>query len=152
MNEDMQDVIRQMDAMMARLMGNMEAGFAAGLPPGAVGYRIVIAGGGEPPVITGPGGGMPRDADEPVAEVHRIGNEVKVVVELPGVTDESLRLDVQGNSLVIDAGDADRHYRTGATLPPVDAASLKKSIKNGVLEVMFTTLLDNAGAKVSGGA
>ena len=61
-----------------------------------------------------------RVTGEPVAEVHRIGNEVKVITELPGITEEALRLDVKGNTLVIDAGDADHHYRTSAALPPVD--------------------------------
>ena len=74
---------------------------------------------------------------ELVAEVHRIGNEVKVIVELPGVTDESLKLDMQGDRLIIDAGDADRHYHTSAMLPPVDPGSMQKSLKNGVLEITY---------------
>lgn len=81
---------------------------------------------------------------EPVAEGHPTGNEVKVIVELPGVTDESLRLDVQGDRLIIDAGDADRHYHTSELLPPVNAAPYRKSLKNGVLEVTFTIRPDNS--------
>ena len=55
---------------------------------------------------------------EPVAEVHRIGNEVKVIAELPGITEEALRLDVKGNTLVIDAGDADHSLPyIGSTSP-----------------------------------
>ncbi len=140
MNEDMPDVFRQMDAMMARLMREMEDNLSAGLPPGAAGYRIVIHGGEPSPGIGGPGETRPRDAKEPVAEVHHIGNEVKVIAELPGVTDEDLRLDVQKDRLIIDAGDADRHYHTSAALPPVDPQSLQRSLRNGVLEVTFTIL------------
>ena len=74
------------------------------------------------------------------AEIHRIGNEVKVIADLPGITEEALRLDVKGNTLVIDAGDADHHYHTSVSLPPVDMASMQKTLKNGVLEVTFTSL------------
>lgn len=137
MNDDMQEMIRQMDDMMAQLFGRMEGAFASGMQPGAVGYHIVIHGGGMPPDGRGPPGIQPRDAEEPVAEVHRIENEVKVIVELPGVTDDALRLDVQDGRLVIDAGDADRHYHTAVELPPVDCALIKKTLKNGVLEVTF---------------
>jgi HSP20 family protein len=81
-----------------------------------------------------------RITGEPVPEVHRIGNEVKVITDLPGITEEALRLDVKGNTLVIDAGDAEHHYHSSAGLPPVDPASMKKTLKNGVLEVTFTSL------------
>jgi len=143
MNDDMQDMFRQMDAMMARLFAGMEAGFSESMLPGTMGYRVVIHGGTLPPDRKGPTGIPSRDSKEPVVEVHPIGNEVKVIADLPGVTDDALRLDVQGDRLIIDAGDADRHYRTSAHLPPVDAASMRKSLKNGVLEVTFTMLPDN---------
>jgi HSP20 family molecular chaperone IbpA len=79
---------------------------------------------------------------EPAVEVHRIGNEVKVIADLPGITEEALRLDVKGNTLVIDAGDAEHCYHTSAALPPVDTASMQKTLKNGVLDVTFTSLQD----------
>lgn len=85
-----------------------------------------------------------RNPGEPVPEVHQIGDEVKVIVELPGVTDESLRLDVQGDRLIIDAGDTDRHYHTSAMLPQVNTAPYRKSLKNGVLEVTFRIHPDNS--------
>ena len=138
MIEDPQDIFDRMDAMMARMFAEMSRGTVTGMPPHAMGYRIIIHGGGmprDPP----DGSAIPaRNPGEPVPEVHQIGDEVKVIVELPGVTDESLRLDVQGDRLIIDAGDAERHYHTSATLPPVNAAPCRKSLKNGVLEVTFT--------------
>jgi HSP20 family protein len=139
MIEDPMDMFGEMDEMFARLFSRMDREFMAG-SPGISGYRVVFESGGYPgemPEIEAP---RSRDSSEPVTEVHRIGDEVKVIAELPGVTDDSLRLDVQGDQLVIDAGDADHHYHTSATLPPVDAASLHSSIKNGVLEVTFRSL------------
>lgn len=76
----------------------------------------------------------------PVAEVHRIGNEGNVITDLTGITGETLRLAVKETTLVIDAGDADHSFRTSATLPPADAGSLQKTLKNGVPEAMFMSL------------
>jgi len=56
-------------------------------------------------------------------------------------TDAAILSPLFGNApVLIDAGDADHHYHTSATLPPVDASSLHSSIKNGVLEVTFRCL------------
>jgi HSP20 family protein len=139
MFEDPTDIFSEMDERFARLFNRMDRGFMDG-SPGVSGYRIVFERGGDPvgmPEIRTP---RPRDGSEPVTEVHLIGDEVKVIADLPGVTDDSLRLNVQGDQIVIDAGDADHHYHTSATLPPVDASSLHSSIKNGVLEVTFRCL------------
>jgi len=139
MFEDPIDMFGEMDEMFARLFSRMDREFMAG-SPGVSGYRVMFESGGYPgemPEIEAP---RPRDSSEPETEVHHIGDEVKVIAELPGVTEESLRLDVKGDQLVIDAGDADHHYHASATLPPVDAASLRSSIKNGVLEVTFRSL------------
>ena len=144
MIEDPQDIFDQMDAMMARMFAEMSRGTVTGMPPHAMGYRLIIQGSGMPQ-NSPDGSAIPtRNPGEPVPEVHQIGDEVKVIVELPGVTDESLRLDVQGDRLIIDAGDADRHYHTSALLPPVNAAPYRKSLKNGVLEVTFTNQSANS--------
>ena len=153
---DIPDLFRRMDAMMARMMSDMGSGSfmdLADMPDGMQGYRIVIER-GDLPQESGPDFGesphdvRARNTGEPVAEVHAIGNEVKVIVELPGIGEDALRLDLRGTTLIIDAGDADRHYRTSAELPAVDPASMRQSIKNGVLEVTFTVKSgETAGAK-----
>jgi len=142
MHDDMPEIFRKMDQMMAQMMREMETGAFMNPPGAAPGYHIIIHGGNTPPDHGEPGGIRSRDTSEPSCEVHELGNEVKVIVELPGITDDALRLDVRGGELVIDAGDADRHYHTTAKLPSVDAASRQQSLRNGVLEVTFTALPD----------
>ena len=138
------DIFDEMDEMFARLFSRMDREFMAGSPQ-EYWYRVMIRNDGEAPEIQE----IADDAafptcvtGEPLAEVHRIGNEVKVIADLPGITEEALRLDVNGDTLVIDAGDADHSYRKSAALPPVDTASMQKTLKNGVLEVTFTSLPD----------
>jgi len=138
MFEDPMDMFEEMDEMFARLFTRMDREFMNGT--GASGYRVVIERGRDAPDMAETDAPRPRDDSEPVTEVHRIGDEVKVIAGLPGVTGESLRLDLQGDQLVIDAGDTGHHYHTAAVLPPVDASSMHASIKNGVLEVTFKRL------------
>lgn len=75
-------------------------------------------------------------------EVLRIGSQVKRTADLPEITEETLRLDVRGNNLIIDTCDAEHHYHTSVPLPPVDMASMQKTLKNGVPEVSFLSLPD----------
>jgi HSP20 family protein len=133
------DLFDGMDEIFVRLFSRMDREFNENAFPGP-GYlfRFRDAPEGLEQELT------PGDADDPhdptgmpVAEVHRIGDEVMVIADLPGITEEALRLDIRGSALVIDAGDASHHYRTSAELPPVDPSSMKKTLKNGVLEVTF---------------
>ena len=136
------DMFDEMDEMFNRLFSRIDRDFMSGSSQ-QYGYRIVLRDDEESPGVQEiPGSDTPASwmTSEPVAEVHRIGNEVKVIAGLPGITDEALRLDLKRNILVIDAGDADQYYRTSAALPPVDAASMQKTLKNGVLEVTFQCL------------
>jgi HSP20 family protein len=139
--EDSMDMFEQMDDMFARLFSRMDREFSAGTPQ-FYGYRIVFHNGGTPDRKAELPATLPRAIREPVPEVHQIGNETKVITELPGTTDGMIRLEIKGSTLAIDAGDADHHYHTTADLPFVDAGSMQRSFKNGVLEVSFRNLPD----------
>jgi HSP20 family protein len=147
MHRDPMDMFNEMDKMFDRLFSRMDREFMNGFPEG-YGYRIMVRDdreGTRVQEMTDDVVPFSRVTGEPVAEVHRIGNEVKVIADLPGITEESLRLDVKGSTLVIDAGDADHAYNTSAALPPVDIRSMQKTLKNGVLEVTFTCLPEESG-------
>jgi HSP20 family molecular chaperone IbpA len=138
MKKDPQDEFSRMDAMIARIFSDITREMVSGMPLRPAGYRIVIRGSG---VLPGgePHGReiQPRDPRAPAPEVHRIGDEVKVVAELPGADEGSIRLGMPGSTLTIDAGGNGLQYHTDAELPPVEAASMQTSFKNGVLEVTF---------------
>jgi HSP20 family protein len=144
MHGDPMDMFGEMDELFARLFSRMERKFTNGSHR-EYGYPIIFQDeneGPEPDEMVDAAPFSSCISGEPVAEVHRIGNEVKVIAGLPGITEEELRLLVKGNTLIIDAADADHHYRASAALPPVDTASLQRTLKNGVLEVTFTSLPD----------
>ena len=75
---------------------------------------------------------------EPLADVITSDKEVKVVVELPGVTKENIKVNSYDNSVEISAGTSDRKYRRVVDLPPeADTQGAKFNYKNGILEIVF---------------
>jgi HSP20 family protein len=135
------DMFDEMDEIFSRLFARMDRDYTNVIPEEE--YCIIIRDDRDGPAtgnITDDPASLSPVSSEPVVEVHRIGNEVRVITGLPGITDEALRLNLRGTILVIDAGDADHHYRASAELPPLDPASMQKTLKNGVLEVTFTAI------------
>jgi len=125
-----------MDELFSHLFTRMTRNFAAGKPL-AFGYHRILQRVGESSPVPCSQRNQLRAGSEPVVEIHRIDNEVKVITELPAITRESLHLMIDGNELLIDADAGTRQYHTSATLSPVDPDSMQVSLKNGVLEVRF---------------
>ena len=139
MKNNPMDVFAQMDAMMARLFRDMDTSSSFGQPQ-TVGFHMVIQGGNIPPEFPDSPSYQSRDSDEPIAEVHRIGDDVKVVVEMPGVSEEDLNIRLDGQELMIDAAGSILTYHTHACVPSVDPKFLQHSLRNGVLEVTLHAL------------
>jgi HSP20 family molecular chaperone IbpA len=117
----------------------MTRDFAAGEPQ-AFGYHLIIRRDGEAsPVPYSPHDQL-RANSEPVVEIYRIGDEVKVITELPGTTMDAIELELLGSALTIDADGGSLQYHTHADLPTVDPGSMQTSFKNGVLEVTLKIL------------
>jgi HSP20 family molecular chaperone IbpA len=141
MNGYPRDMFEEMDDIFNHLFSRMNQDLMNGRPQ-VSGFRIIIDSGDlhtpeqDNPEIPS------RTATTPVAEVHRIDDEVKVITELPGAAKESIRLDVQGSVLSIDADGVTTPYHTTADLPPVDAGSMQSTFRNGVLEITFRALAE----------
>ena len=76
------------------------------------------------------------DVREPLVDVFDEGDHVLVVIELPGVSATDVKLDAKDDILVLAAEGRHRKYAKEILLPgPVDAASLRQSFQNGILEV-----------------
>jgi len=143
MYEDPQDIFREMDELFTHLYIRMTRDFAAGEPQGSGYHRIIRSGGEVSPVPCLPHDQL-RANSEPVVEIHRIGDEVKVITELPGTTMDAIELDFQGSTLTINADGGSLQYHTHADLPRVDPVSMQSSFKNGVLEVTLKMLPDTS--------
>jgi HSP20 family protein len=75
------------------------------------------------------------DVREPLIDVFDEETEIVVVAELPGVKEEAIEIDVRGDVLALSSS-GERRYAKEVLLPsPVDPSSMRRSLKNGLLEL-----------------
>ncbi|MCG2686305.1 Hsp20/alpha crystallin family protein [Candidatus Parcubacteria bacterium] len=83
-----------------------------------------------------PKGPVIDETREPIVDVFDEKDYVLVVAELPGVDEAKIETKISGQSLIIKATNAERKYEKEVLLPAkVAAQTLKKSYKNGILEI-----------------
>ncbi|MBI2304643.1 MAG: helix-turn-helix domain-containing protein [Chloroflexi bacterium] len=81
-------------------------------------------------------GATVAEVREPLMDVFDEGDRLVVIVELPGVEDEGVHIEINGDVLALRAEGKYRKYSKELLLPsPVDAGSLERSYKNGILEL-----------------
>lgn len=75
------------------------------------------------------------DVREPLIDVFDEDTEIVIAAELPGVKEEAIEVEVRGDVLALSST-GERRYAKEVLLPsPVDPASLRRSFKNGLLEL-----------------
>jgi len=78
---------------------------------------------------------------EPMVDVFDEKDHILIIAELPGVSEDSIILDIKGDILTLEAGDEKRKYSKEILLPAkVDFGSKEESFKNGILEVKIKKL------------
>ena len=109
---------------------------------GVFGFAIKTAVGGKPIVEPfgnikkTPKGPKVEEEREPITDVFDEKDEIRVYAEMPGVSQEDIRLDLKGDILDISAQSGDRKYHKEVLLPAkVKPETLESSYKNGILEI-----------------
>jgi HSP20 family protein len=75
---------------------------------------------------------------EPLADITRTDKGIKVILEMPGVNKENIKINVTDNSIEVQSEDPKRKYHEVIDLPPeVDIETAKSTYKNGILEIIF---------------
>ena len=75
---------------------------------------------------------------EPLIDVFDEKNHVLVIVELPGVDEKSIKLELKKDILLLEAESKGRKYIKEILLPAqIDLESREMSFKNGLLELKF---------------
>ena len=75
---------------------------------------------------------------EPLADVTTTDKEVKVILEMPGVSKENIKINADDNSVEVKSEDPQRKYHHLVEIPAeVDVQTIKSTFKNGVLEIIF---------------
>ena len=75
---------------------------------------------------------------EPLSDVSITDKEVKVVIEMPGVPKDKIKLSAYQDKLEITSHDPERKYHEIVEIPPqADIETIKSSYNNGILEIVF---------------
>ena len=75
---------------------------------------------------------------EPMSDITTTDKEVKVAIELPGVSKEHIKINAYDGSVEVTTTDAKRKYHEVIEIPPeTDIETAKSSYNNGILEITF---------------
>lgn len=75
---------------------------------------------------------------EPMSDITTTDKEVKVVIEMPGVSKEKIKINAYDNKVEVTADDAKRKYHEVIEIPSeTDIETAKSNYNNGILEITF---------------
>ena len=171
---DIDEMMKEMEKMMQEAFKNVEQQIPKNLikerklddgsivremGPIVYGYSVKIGPDGKPevrkfgninsfPNILG-GGLAVKDEREPLVDVIKGKDDLRVVAEVPGVNKEDLRVTADESSVTIESTTGQPRYHKRVDLPEVvDPKTAKSTYKNGILEVSFK-LKDKSSSGVS---
>jgi HSP20 family protein len=160
---DIDEMMREMEKMMQEAFRNVEqyvpknlvrerkmedGSIVREMGPIVYGYSVKIGPDGKP-VVRKFGnidafpsllrGGMAVKGErEPLVDVIKGDEEIRVVAEVPGVAKEELKVTADENTVTIESLAGEQRYRKRIDLPEtVDPKTAKSTYKNGILEVSF---------------
>jgi len=172
--EEFEDIQKEMERMMAEAIRDVgkipkdlvreyetpTGGKVREVGPLVYGYSVTVGADGKPKVrefgnlrpATGAMGGAPQltSEREPLADVVITDNEVKVIVEVPGIRKEDIKVNAFDNSVEITTLEkAERKYHRIVELPAeADINTVKSTYKNGILEIIFNKKAKPKGREV----
>ncbi|WP_458747379.1 archaeal heat shock protein Hsp20 [Candidatus Nitrosocosmicus sp. T] len=86
------------------------------------------------------GRSRPRLSDErePLVDINTTTDQVTIVLEMPGVKKEDIKINVTEDSVEVKSTDAKRKYHKNIDLPKnIDIENVKSQFNNGILEITF---------------
>ena len=128
-----------------------EGGKVREVGPIVYGYSMTIGPDGEPNIrefgnVKSPFSGRgffepqsPISAErEPLVDVSSTDKEIKVIVEMPGIKKENIKINTYEDSVEITSNHPQRKYHKVIDLPPeADIETVRSTYNNGILEVIF---------------
>lgn len=80
---------------------------------------------------------------EPLADVNVTDSEVRVVLEMPGVKKDDIKVNAYDGAIEVFSNDPHRKYHKTIELPPqTDIETAKSTYNNGILEVTFSKKIE----------
>jgi len=75
-----------------------------------------------------------KKINELLTEIFDEGNYFRIIAELPGISEEKIRIGLEKDTLVISSSDRDRSYIKRISIP-FEARLGKKRFQKGILEL-----------------
>ena len=113
---------------------------------GVYGFSIRTAAGGIPRVErfgtirATEEGPVVAEVREPLVDYFDEGEQVVVVAELPGVSEEEIRVEIKDDILSLETTGERKYAKEILLSEAVDATTLQKTYKNGILELRLKKL------------
>src|SRR5919197_1436096 len=147
-----EEAIQNVDRMPKNLVREYETsdgGKVREIGPMVYGYSVTVGPDGKPqvrefgnvrPPVAGARAPQLTDQREPMADIVTTDKEVKVVVEMPGVNKQDIKVSSYDSSAEVSTTDtAARKYHRVIELPPeADIETAKSTYNNGILEIIFS--------------
>jgi HSP20 family protein len=148
--ESFKDIETKAPKDLIREYETPEGGKVRELGPFVYGYSMTIGPDGKPRVkefgnVKSPmrAGGFLRtpmisSEREPMSDITTTDKEVKVTIELPGVSKEDIRINAYDGTVEVTTSDPKRKYHEVVEIPPeTDIETARSSYNNGILEITF---------------
>jgi HSP20 family protein len=150
MEREFEDIEKRIPKDLVREYNTPEGGKVREVGPMVYGYSMTIGPDGKPRVrefgnvkpSRGFGGGISRPEIsgeiEPLMDVTTTDKEVRVVVEMPGISKDNIKVNAYDNTVEVKSEDPQRKYHRTIEVPSdTDIETAMSSYKNGILEIIF---------------
>ena len=130
-----QDITRMVEEGQTEMSKTGEISFDnAQKRKGMYGISVRMGGDGLPRVDTF--GRRPEaDTREPIVDIFDEADRLQVIVELPGVEEKDIKVEIKETTLILTAGKGERKYKKEIDLGSPIKGEPKKQYKNGILEI-----------------
>jgi HSP20 family protein len=152
MEREFEDIEKTAPKDLIREYNTPQGGKVREVGPLVYGYSMTVGPDGKPKVKEfgnikparrygfGTGFGRPEISGEmePLADVTTTDKEIKVVIEMPGLSKDKIKLDAYEDKVDVKSIDPQRKYHRIVELPPeADIETARCAYNNGIVEITF---------------
>jgi HSP20 family protein len=152
MEHEFEDIEKTVPKDLVREYDTPQEGKVREVGPLVYGYSMTVGPDGKPKVKEfgnikpskriGFGTGLSRPEIsgemEPLTDVTTADKEIKVIIDMPGLSKDKIKVEVYENKVEVKSDDPQRKYRKIVELlPEADIESARCAYNNGILEITF---------------
>src|ERR687892_2372144 len=152
MEREFEDIEKRIPKELVREYNTPQGGKVRQVGPIVYGYSMTVGPDGKPRVREfgnvkpsrrfgfGPSINRPEISGEmePLADLTTTDKEVKVVIEMPGLSKDKIKVAAYEDKVEVKSDDPQRKYHKIVEIPPeTDIESAKCAYNNGILEITF---------------